>query len=168
MIKFQQYYTASSQIIKAAQQDDAGQPFRRPQCAGRQQRAHGDGQQYDRGNGNRPDQPACKAGREVEHEHGDGGKAGADMRDAVVRVTAAYRHDPGDGLAMITADIAVDLPHVSKQLGTELVENAERACPYAKMARQGTRCTVPVVWRRKHEQSSAIPFSLAHEQPGRP
>lgn len=71
-----------------------------------------------------------------------GAKAGADMRDAVVRVTAAYRHDPGDGLAMITADIAVDLPHVSRQLGTELVENAERACPYAKMARQGTRCTV--------------------------
>jgi Ohr subfamily peroxiredoxin len=71
-----------------------------------------------------------------------GDKAGADMRDAVVRVTAAYRHDPSDGLDMMTADIAIELPHVSKQLGEELVRNAERACPYAKMAQQGTRCVV--------------------------
>lgn len=66
-----------------------------------------------------------------------GEQAGADLRDAVVRVTTTYLQDPKDGSHLMAADIDVDLPHVSQELGLALVRDTERACPYAKMARQG-------------------------------
>ncbi|MCY0992586.1 Ohr family peroxiredoxin [Nannocystis sp. ILAH1] len=56
---------------------------------------------------------------------------------ASVAVTVAFGRDPDDGLFMVTADVAIDLPGVERDIAEELVRNTERVCPYAKMARQG-------------------------------
>lgn len=62
--------------------------------------------------------------------------------DALVRVSVAFGRDPVDGLFMLTADVRVHLPGVEKHVAEELVRNAERTCPYTKLAQQGMKSTV--------------------------
>ncbi|WP_423199042.1 MULTISPECIES: Ohr family peroxiredoxin [unclassified Cupriavidus] len=64
-------------------------------------------------------------------------KARVAIPNAKVKVTVAFGRDPVDGLYMLTADVQVFLPDIERILADELVRNAERVCPYAKMARQG-------------------------------
>ncbi|WP_213778030.1 Ohr family peroxiredoxin [Caballeronia sp. dw_276] len=61
---------------------------------------------------------------------------------AVVDVSVTFGRDPVDGMYMLAADIKIQLPGIDQALAEELVRNAERVCPYAKMARQGIASTV--------------------------
>ncbi|GAB2874749.1 Ohr family peroxiredoxin [Paraburkholderia jirisanensis] len=56
---------------------------------------------------------------------------------ATVNVSVTFGRDPVDGMYMLTADIRIHLPGVDEALAEQLVRATERACPYAKMARQG-------------------------------
>lgn len=67
---------------------------------------------------------------------------GLRIPDAAVAVSMAFGRDPVDGLYMIVADVRIDLPGVEHAVAAELVRNAERVCPYAKMARQGMSSVV--------------------------
>jgi Ohr subfamily peroxiredoxin len=64
------------------------------------------------------------------------------VQDVVVRVSVAFGRDPVDGLFMLTADVRVHLHGVEKHVAEELLRNAERACPYTKLAQQGMQSTV--------------------------
>jgi osmotically inducible protein OsmC len=64
------------------------------------------------------------------------------IEDAAVNVTVAYGRDPVDGLYTLQANVRVQLPDVPRAIAEELTRNAERVCPYAKMARQGIVCIV--------------------------
>ncbi|WP_431510102.1 Ohr family peroxiredoxin [Variovorax sp. DAIF25] len=65
-----------------------------------------------------------------------------EVREASVRVTVGFGRDPVDGLFMLTAEVAIDLPGVPRPVAEELVRNTERFCPYAKMARNGIASVV--------------------------
>ncbi|WAS91405.1 Ohr family peroxiredoxin [Nannocystis punicea] len=69
-------------------------------------------------------------------------RANIPIPGASVTVSVAFGRDPGDGLFMVTADVEIDLPGVDRPIAEELVRNAERVCPYAKMARQGISSVV--------------------------
>lgn len=69
-------------------------------------------------------------------------RANIPIPGASVTVSVAFGRDPDDGLFMVTADVAIDLPGVDKEIAEELVRNTERVCPYAKMARQGISSVV--------------------------
>jgi osmotically inducible protein OsmC len=62
-----------------------------------------------------------------------------------VGVTVMLRRDPVDGLFALAAEVKVAMPDVPKNAAEQLVRNAERVCPYAKMARQGISCAVMLV-----------------------
>jgi osmotically inducible protein OsmC len=62
-----------------------------------------------------------------------------------VGVTVTLRRDPVDGLFALAAEVRVAMPDVPKDAAEQLVRNAERVCPYAKMARQGIACAVLLV-----------------------
>jgi osmotically inducible protein OsmC len=62
-----------------------------------------------------------------------------------VGVTVTLRRDPVDGLFALAAEVRVAMPDVPKDAAEQLVRNAERVCPYAKMARQGIACAVTLV-----------------------
>lgn len=62
---------------------------------------------------------------------------GIAIPDATVRVSVTFGRDPVDGLYMLTAQVSVHLPGVDQCVAEELIRNAERVCPYAKMSRQG-------------------------------
>lgn len=62
--------------------------------------------------------------------------------DAEVKVNVTFGRDPEDGLYLLTADVDVHLPGVNAATAEDLVREAERICPYAKMARQGVRGSV--------------------------
>jgi organic hydroperoxide reductase OsmC/OhrA len=47
-----------------------------------------------------------------------------------------------DGLYMLAAEVNIDMPGVPIAAAEELVRNAERVFPYAKMARHGIVCIV--------------------------
>jgi lipoyl-dependent peroxiredoxin len=64
------------------------------------------------------------------------------VHDVEVRVTVSFGRDPVDGLFMLTTDVRARVPGVEKRVAEELVRNAERACPYTKLARQGMTSTV--------------------------
>ena len=70
------------------------------------------------------------------------------IHDAAVNVTVAYGRDPVDGLYTLQANVRVSLPGVPCPIAEELTRNAERVCPYAKMARQGIVCPVSLVRRQ--------------------
>jgi Ohr subfamily peroxiredoxin len=57
--------------------------------------------------------------------------------NVTVNVSVTFGRDPVDGMYMLTADIRIHLPGVDAALAEQLVRATERACPYAKMARQG-------------------------------
>jgi osmotically inducible protein OsmC len=64
-------------------------------------------------------------------------KEGLWIPDAAVTVSVAFGRDPVDGFYMLAADVKIALPGMDQAVARELVRNAERVCPYAKMARQG-------------------------------
>lgn len=64
------------------------------------------------------------------------------VQEVVVRVNVAFGRDPVDGLFMLKADVRVHLHGVEKHVAEELVRNAERTCPYTKLAQQGMTSTV--------------------------
>jgi len=69
-------------------------------------------------------------------------RAGLVIRDAEVKASVTFGRDPVDGLYTLTAHINIYLPGLEKAAAEELVRNAERLCPYSKMARHGIHCVV--------------------------
>jgi len=64
-------------------------------------------------------------------------RSGVALTDASVEAAVTFARDPMDGRYLLSADIRVSLPGVDRKVAAELVRNAERICPYAKMFRQG-------------------------------
>jgi Ohr subfamily peroxiredoxin len=62
-----------------------------------------------------------------------------------VAVTVSFGRDPADGLFMLASHVRVRMPGVPRVAAAELVRNAERVCPYTKMARQGIESIVTLV-----------------------
>jgi Ohr subfamily peroxiredoxin len=62
-----------------------------------------------------------------------------------VAVTVTFGRDPSDGLFMLASHVRVRMPDIPRQTAAELVRNAERVCPYTKMARQGIESIVTLV-----------------------
>jgi lipoyl-dependent peroxiredoxin len=68
-----------------------------------------------------------------------------DLTNIAVDVQVSFGRDPMDGGYALVIDVKVRIPGVERAVAEELVRNAERLCPYAKMARQGTMNIVAVV-----------------------
>jgi Ohr subfamily peroxiredoxin len=62
-----------------------------------------------------------------------------------VAVTVTFGRDPSDGLYMLASHVRVRMPNISRIAAAELVRNAERVCPYTKMARQGIESIVTLI-----------------------
>lgn len=74
-----------------------------------------------------------------------GKRVGLTIEDATVAADVAFGRDPMDGGYALVIDLRINMPGVDRHQAEELVRNAERLCPYAKMARQGTLNIVTVV-----------------------
>ncbi|TAM54752.1 MAG: Ohr family peroxiredoxin [Paraburkholderia sp.] len=74
-----------------------------------------------------------------------GKRAAVDISDMVVAVQVSFGRDPMDGGYALVIDLRVRMPGVDRSVAEEMVRTAERLCPYAKMARQGTVNIVTVV-----------------------
>ncbi|MBN3765850.1 Ohr family peroxiredoxin [Burkholderia sp. Ac-20365] len=74
-----------------------------------------------------------------------GKRAKMELDNIAVDVQVAFGRDPMDGGYALVIDVRVRIPGVERAVAEELVRNAERLCPYAKMARQGTVNIVAVV-----------------------
>ena len=74
-----------------------------------------------------------------------GKRAAMDIADTVVEVQVSFGRDPMDGGYALVIDLRVRMPGVDRCVAEEMVRTAERLCPYAKMARQGTVNIVTVV-----------------------
>ncbi len=72
-------------------------------------------------------------------------RAQMDASDMSVQVQVSFGRDPMDGGYALVIDLRVRMPGVERSAAEELVRHAERLCPYAKMARQGTVNIVTVV-----------------------
>jgi osmotically inducible protein OsmC len=64
---------------------------------------------------------------------------------AEVAVSVSFGRDPSDGLFMLASHVRVRMPGTPRVAAAELVRNAERVCPYTKMARQGIESIVTLV-----------------------
>ena len=64
-------------------------------------------------------------------------RGGIVVRDASVEASVTFARDPADGLFLLSAELRARLPGVERSVAAELVRQAERFCPYAKMFRQG-------------------------------
>ena len=64
-------------------------------------------------------------------------RSGVVVRDASVEASVTFARDPIDGLFLLSAELRAHLPGVERGTAAELVRQAERFCPYAKMFRQG-------------------------------
>ena len=64
-------------------------------------------------------------------------RSGVALTDASIEAAVTFARDPMDGRYLLSADIRVSMPGVDRKVAAELVRNAERICPYAKMFRQG-------------------------------
>jgi osmotically inducible protein OsmC len=64
-------------------------------------------------------------------------RSGLDLADSTVDAAVTFARDPMDGLFLLSAEIRVYLPGIDRACAAELVRNAERICPYAKMFRDG-------------------------------
>jgi Ohr subfamily peroxiredoxin len=62
-----------------------------------------------------------------------------------VAVSVRFGHDPSDGMFMLAAHVRVRMPGMPRVTAAELVRNAERVCPYTKMAHQGIESIVTLV-----------------------
>lgn len=69
-------------------------------------------------------------------------KAHIQLKGCAAEVTVAFGRDPVDGLYMLVAEVNIDMPGVPIAVAEELIRNAERVCPYTKMARHGIICIV--------------------------
>ncbi|KAA0996102.1 Ohr family peroxiredoxin [Paraburkholderia panacisoli] len=74
-----------------------------------------------------------------------GNRAAVAVDDTVAAVQVSFGRDPIDGGYALVIDVRVRMPGVERSVAEELVRNAERFCPYAKMARQGTINIVTVI-----------------------
>ncbi len=74
-----------------------------------------------------------------------GKRAKMEINDIAVEVQISFGRDPMDGGYELLINVRVRIPGVERCVAEELVRNAERICPYAKMARQGTVSIVAVV-----------------------
>ncbi|WP_176049777.1 Ohr family peroxiredoxin [Burkholderia sp. BCC1644] len=72
-------------------------------------------------------------------------RADLETPDTVVEVQVSFGRDPMDGGYALLVDVRVRMPGVDRSIAEEMVRTAERLCPYAKMARQGTVNIVTVV-----------------------
>jgi Ohr subfamily peroxiredoxin len=72
-------------------------------------------------------------------------REGMKLDDIVVEAQVSFGRDPMDGGYALVIDLRVRMPSVERRVAEEFVRNAERLCPYAKMARQGTVNVVAVV-----------------------
>jgi Ohr subfamily peroxiredoxin len=80
-------------------------------------------------------------------------RVGIPIPGASVAVTVDFGRDPMDGLFILTAHTRIRLPGVERMVAEELVRNAERFCPYTKMARQGIGNIVALVRQDDASQS---------------
>jgi Ohr subfamily peroxiredoxin len=62
--------------------------------------------------------------------------------DLLIKVNVTFGRDPKDGLFVLTADVEVSLPKVEDAVADALIEETEKICPYAKMARGGITSTI--------------------------
>ncbi|KVU54896.1 Ohr family peroxiredoxin [Burkholderia cepacia] len=74
-----------------------------------------------------------------------GKRAEMEAPDTAVEVQVSFGRDPMDGGFALLVDVRVRMPGVDRNLAEEMVRTAERLCPYAKMARQGTVNIMTVV-----------------------
>ncbi|WP_321941030.1 Ohr family peroxiredoxin [Burkholderia cepacia] len=74
-----------------------------------------------------------------------GKRAELEAPDTAVEVQVSFGRDPMDGGFALLVDVRVRMPGVDRSLAEEMVRTAERLCPYAKMARQGTVNIMTVV-----------------------
>lgn len=72
-------------------------------------------------------------------------RADMEIADTVVEVQVSFGRDPMDGGYALLVDVRVRMPGIERGIAEELVRTAERLCPYAKMAKQGTVNIVTVV-----------------------
>ncbi|RQR30163.1 MULTISPECIES: Ohr family peroxiredoxin [unclassified Burkholderia] len=72
-------------------------------------------------------------------------RAEMEINDTVVEVQVSFGRDPMDGGYALLVDVRVRMPGIDRNIAEEMVRTAERLCPYAKMARQGTVNIVTVV-----------------------
>ena len=74
-----------------------------------------------------------------------GKRAEMEAPETAVEVQVSFGRDPMDGGFALLVDVRVRMPGVDRSLAEEMVRTAERLCPYAKMARQGTVNIMTVV-----------------------
>ncbi|CAG9273916.1 Organic hydroperoxide resistance protein OhrB [Burkholderia cepacia] len=74
-----------------------------------------------------------------------GKRAEMEAPETVVEVQVSFGRDPMDGGFALLVDVRVRMPGVDRSVAEEMVRTAERLCPYAKMARQGTVNIMTVV-----------------------
>jgi lipoyl-dependent peroxiredoxin len=67
------------------------------------------------------------------------------IMEAYICAEVTFGRDPVDGLYYLAADVKVRLPGVEKAVAEALIRNAERICPYAKMAREGITSVITLV-----------------------
>ncbi|WP_322027750.1 Ohr family peroxiredoxin [Burkholderia sp. BCC1977] len=72
-------------------------------------------------------------------------RADRETPDTAVAVQVSFGRDPMDGGYALLVEVRVRMPGVDRSIAEEMVRTAERLCPYAKMARQGTVNIVTVV-----------------------
>jgi len=72
-------------------------------------------------------------------------RASMEVPGMSVQVQVSFGRDPMDGGYALVIDLRVQMPGIERSEAEELVRHAERLCPYAKMARQGTVNVVTVV-----------------------
>jgi Ohr subfamily peroxiredoxin len=72
-------------------------------------------------------------------------KAGLSAGGGSVEVSVSFARDPMDGMYLLTSAVKARLPGMQQATAEELVRNAERVCPYAKMAREGLLSVVTLV-----------------------
>lgn len=66
-------------------------------------------------------------------------------QDIDIAATVTFGRDPADGLFLIQADLSVSLPTMDSDEAAALMAEAEKVCPYAKMARVGMQSTIRLV-----------------------
>ncbi|KVA56793.1 peroxiredoxin [Burkholderia cepacia] len=74
-----------------------------------------------------------------------GKRAEMEAPETAVDVQVSFSRDPMDGGFALLVDVRVRMPGVDRSVAEEMVRTAERLCPYAKMARQGTVNIMTVV-----------------------
>ncbi|KUY77298.1 Ohr family peroxiredoxin [Burkholderia cepacia] len=74
-----------------------------------------------------------------------GKRAEMEAPETAVEVQVSFGRDPMDGGFALLVDVRVRMPGIDRSVAEEMVRTAERLCPYAKMARQGTVNIMTVV-----------------------